>query len=1108
MAELPTKPGHGGVPVRNALEDTLRAEPSIEPSDGTAATKSIPAAERYRLGAELGRGGMGRVVEAFDLQLGRTVALKEVLPKGGPGIARRFVREVQLTARLEHPSIIPLYDSGTTIDGRPFYVMRRVSGRPLDELMAQASGLGARLTLLPAVLAAIDAVAHAHRRGVIHRDLKPANILVGELGETVVIDWGLAKVIGEDDEAPGTVIAQASDSLRTQIGSVFGTPGFMAPEQARGEELDPRGDVYALGATLYQLLAGAPPHSGTSATEVIAKTGTREVTPVDVIAPGAPPELVAIVGKALAFDQAGRYADAGALGEDVRRFLAGQLVAAHRYTRRQRVGRFARRHRAVLSVAALAMASLAGLAWIGVHSIVKERDAADVAREAAASGRAEAERARDELQHRADQLVVMQARGLVDRNPTHAAAVLKELPDSSARLGEARAVAQAAVVRGAAWTIPTSDELTVTAELSPDAKFLLQVSRDGVIRVWDLDRRRLVVARQYPRFARALWVGKAVLVTSEAATPELLDPFAGTIQQVPVGPIKSAVATTPGDRVAFLDGNRAAHLLDVATRTARPLWPGHEVDELEIAGDGSWIALGDKTTVAVLDAAGTERTTHPGPAVRLFGSRFGEVGYATRDKVTVCKLSPQPVWTEVDLTTSRPAFPIDFVFRGHELDMYMSSGKVLAWNGTRLWERLKLEGLSYRMIEAGHELLVVAGNDGKLHFANELVTGVLHLPTPLTNFKVFGRAGAPRIIALGRGLIVGFDLADSVPEDLHQPLGTHATFADDDTLMFWGGQGGAWQWYDIRTKATTPFAYDPYGLPTVMDVDPTDGRVLMHEMAKDTALVLLHKNTAEQRRIVQGPAVWGRLLPHGAIVFGSGDGRVFAITDAGPPREVAKLAGIAENAVGFGTAMFAAISSSGELVRGNLATNALERAHVQPGTTGVVAADRKGRVLVAQDNRLLMWDDDVVEIAKLDKRIIRIEPIDDGVVLELADHAMVAMALAEGATVSSLVAASSQPPLISGDGRLIIAQSVNDQVVVVETATQARWDLPVYYTSFELLTVSPTTRRFVQSGSGRLALWTLPVAPPELRTWLDERTNAATNSDHALVWPWQLPHPR
>jgi serine/threonine protein kinase len=299
MAELPTNPGRGAGQVRNAIDDTLRAEPSVDPADPGGPARPLPAQDRYRLGAELGRGGMGRVVEAFDLQLGRTVALKEVLPKGGPGVARRFKREVQLTARLEHPSIIPLYDSGSTADGRPFYVMRRVSGLPLDQLMTQAADLDERLTHLPALLAAIDAVAHAHRRGVIHRDLKPANILVGELGEIVVIDWGLAKVIGEDGDRPGTVIAASTESLRTQMGSVFGTPGFMSPEQARGEELGPRGDVYALGAILYQLLAGAPPHSGTSATEVIVNTGSRAVTPVNVVAPGAPRDLVAIVGKAI-----------------------------------------------------------------------------------------------------------------------------------------------------------------------------------------------------------------------------------------------------------------------------------------------------------------------------------------------------------------------------------------------------------------------------------------------------------------------------------------------------------------------------------------------------------------------------------------------------------------------------------------------------------------------------------------------------------------------------------------------------------------------------------------------------------------------------------------
>jgi hypothetical protein len=1113
MAELPTNPGRGAGQVRSAIDDTLRAEPSVDPADPGGPARPLPAQERYRLGAELGRGGMGRVVEAFDLQLGRTVALKEVLPKGGPGVARRFKREVQLTARLEHPSIIPLYDSGTTADGRPFYVMRRVSGLPLDQLMTQAADLDERLTHLPALLAAIDAVAHAHRRGVIHRDLKPANILVGELGEIVVIDWGLAKVIGEDGDRPGTVIAASTESLRTQMGSVFGTPGFMSPEQARGEELGPRGDVYALGAILYQLLAGAPPHSGTSATEVIVNTGSRAVTPVNVVAPGAPRDLVAIVGKAMAFDQAGRYADAGALGEDVRRFLAGQLVAAHRYTPGQRIARAARRHRAPLSVAALAMVAVAVLAWVGVHRIVRERDAANDAREQAAAGRATAERAAAELRRSADQLLVLQAQGLLDSNPTHAAAVLKELPDTSDRVGDARAVAQAAAVRGVAWTMPTPDAVTLIAELSADAKFLLQVSRDGVVRVWDLDRRRLVIARPYPQGPRAIWAGKVVFVISDKAAPQLFDPFAGTSQEIPIGPTRWAVATTGGDRIAYLDEHGAANLLDVATRATHPLWVGHRPGHIEIAGDGSWIALADKTTVAVVDPTGNEITTHRGAATQLARSRFDELAYATSDKVVLCTLAPEPVWTDVDLAPARPGFPLRIMFRGHELDVLMSNLAVMAWKDRRLHQRLKLEGLNYTLLEADRDLLVAPGIDGKLHFWNDLVAGELHLPIPVAYNKVLARPGASRIVAIGGSVIVGFELADTIPAVVDQPSATLATFVDDDTLMLWSQPGGPWQWYDIRTAAATPFSYQPIGIPLIMDIDAGDGRVALREIiasgggTSDTSLVLLRKNTTEQHRFARGPAAWARLLPHGAVLFGVGDGRLLLAADGAPPRELAKLDGIVDSAAAVGATGFAAVSSKGELIHGDLATGALRRTHVEPGTSWAIAADRAGRVVVAEGNRLLLWDRDVVPIARLDQPITRIEPIDGGALLELADRSMVRTALAAGAPVTLVLAAASQPPLVSGDGRLVIGQSVNDQAVVFETTTSATWNLPAYYASSQLMTISPSTRRFVQAGFGRLVLWSLPLAPPELKPWLDERTNAATDHEHKLIWPANPTHP-
>src|SRR3569623_143299 len=336
---------------KSGLDDTI---PASSPPEG-AEESAPPAQERYRLGAELGRGGMGRVVEAFDTLLGRTVAFKEVLPNAASSLARRFRREVEITARLEHPSIVPLYDAGTTPDGRPYYVMRRVTGQPLDQLIARTRSLGDRMAFLPNMLAACEAIAHAHKRGVIHRDLKPGNILV-------------EKVFNSNEPT----LPASADSLQTQIGSVFGTPGFMAPEQARGEEQDTAGDVFALGACLYHVLAGRPPVKGTSATEVIASTRKHEIKPLREVAEGGPAPLAAIVAKALAYEAKQRSAHAGELAADLRRYTTGQLVAAHDYTRVQRLVRFARRNRAPLSVAALALAGVAAVSWIGVHSVMKE----------------------------------------------------------------------------------------------------------------------------------------------------------------------------------------------------------------------------------------------------------------------------------------------------------------------------------------------------------------------------------------------------------------------------------------------------------------------------------------------------------------------------------------------------------------------------------------------------------------------------------------------------------------------------------------------------------------------------------------------------------------
>lgn len=335
----------------------------------------------YLVERELARGGMGRVLLATDRQ-GRTVAVKVLLGSSEAGM-RRFLREMQITARLQHPSITALYEAGRWPSGEPFFAMKLVQGRTLREELAECPALRDRLALVPRIIAVTDALAYAHDQGIIHRDLKPGNILVGAFGETVVIDWGLAKArggTGSDASEPSGVMAPPSSHDTTEFGTPIGTPAYMAPEQARGEALDERADVYGLGALLYHVLSGRPPYVGPSAREVLAQVQSGPPPSLAKLMPELPPDLVAIVSKAMMPDAGQRYASAQSMAEDLRRFAAGQLVRAHVYSLRALVRRWARKNRALVSVAAglLALGILAG--WASINRIVDARNRAETER--------------------------------------------------------------------------------------------------------------------------------------------------------------------------------------------------------------------------------------------------------------------------------------------------------------------------------------------------------------------------------------------------------------------------------------------------------------------------------------------------------------------------------------------------------------------------------------------------------------------------------------------------------------------------------------------------------------------------------------------------------
>ena len=428
---------------------------------------SLPTIERSRFvpAEERGRGGLGRVVEATDRHLERTVAVKELLDGSSIAARSRLVREALVTARLQHPGIVPVYDAGRWPTGEPFYTMKLVSGESLEAALRARSSIDERLALLPSVIAVADAVAYAHDQHVIHRDLKPSNVVLGAFGETVVIDWGLAKDqrASVDDSVPPETLYQRAHAGMTQVGTVLGTPAFMAPEQARGDTVDERADVYALGAMLYFLLAGAPPYAGADGSDICRQVIAGPPPPIEAV-PGVPRDLAAVVSTAMARDPASRYPSARELAEELRRFQTGQLVRAHDYDRAALVMRWWRRNRAVVRVAAAMLGLLIVVAAFAALQVVRQRD------------RAEA---------RSAELVLAQASAALERDPTEAIAWLKQYPADAGDWARAADIAVDAESRRVArHVLGVHFDRVHHIAYAPDGRTLATTDPDGAV-LWD-----------------------------------------------------------------------------------------------------------------------------------------------------------------------------------------------------------------------------------------------------------------------------------------------------------------------------------------------------------------------------------------------------------------------------------------------------------------------------------------------------------------------------------------------------------------------------------------------------------------------------------------------
>ncbi len=582
---------------------------------GRASDTELPIVDdaNYERLEEFARGGLGRIVKAIDRRTGRVVALKEMLGSAAE-TAERFAREARVTAILEHPAIVPVYELGRWPSGEPFFAMKLVAGKSLQQVTAECKTMAERLSRLSVIVAVAEALAYAHGQRVIHRDLKPANVLVGSFGETVVIDWGLAKLTDEaepsivDGEMPAprtseAVIEAGSIGERTMDGSVLGTPSYMPPEQALGNKADQRADVYAIGAMLYQLISGVTPFSDKKPKDVgelLVMVERDRPTPIALLAPEAPPDLVTIIEKAMARDKEDRYPTAVELAGDLRRFTNGQLVQAHQYDWRALAKRWLKRHRATVTVAAALVAVLIVGALYSVRSIISERDTADERRVDAERARAVAD---DQTRiARASLATALYQKGRsaeqqqrwADAANYYAAARVQSDSDRmrwSAGLAEARAI------------VPLSRHLghtePVTASaISRDGERVVTVDTGGEVRLWKRADGSLIAAK---KLGDSLWSvayspdGREIAVGGDSGIVRRLSPHLD-----PVGTLEGhakrvwSLAYSPDGKLIASGGEDAiARIWTIATGASKQL-EGHtqRVYSVSFSPDGHRLASG------------------------------------------------------------------------------------------------------------------------------------------------------------------------------------------------------------------------------------------------------------------------------------------------------------------------------------------------------------------------------------------------------------------------------------------------------------------------------------------------------------------------------------
>ncbi len=1061
----------------------------------------MPEEWRYDVRLEIARGGMGRVVEAIDTVLGRTVALKEALSLD-PEALRRFQRETRITARLEHPAIVPVHDAGITPSGAPFYVMRKVAGKALEDMVARADELPKRLALVPYVATAAQAVAHAHARGIVHRDINPSNILVGELGETILIDWGLAKAIGEAEDPTGPVsrvLEDDEDTVKTRAGIVYGTPGFMAPEQLRGKPVDEQCDVYALGATLYHVLARRPPHHHKNGDVMMRNAVEGPPEPLAELVPGIPPELAAIVDKALAHDASRRYQNAGALAEDLQAFLTGRLVGAHSYTARERFWRFVRKNRTSVGAGVLAFVVIVAAVVIAFVRIRDERDRADEQARIATERKKVAEQQREEIARKAHELALSNARAVSQTDPTRAVAMVKPLVTPQL-WQQARDVGAAARASGVAFSLPVSKR-TVSLELSRDGSSALAAGDDGIVRVVDLARRTSkevfnAGGAVLARFAD----GDRKILLYQGNRLWILDAQTGAKREV-TAPTAIASLETSGPLAYWVDTKQAAWKLDLEGGAPMPVELAEPVTLVMPSPDGRWLAFGGTKHLLLADRS---NPTLP-PEIITEGVTYHMTWSADSRRLAV------QIDDEVLDINTQPAPQIFERFLvGARFGLAYSGGHIFSSgpNGVRQLARPESR---VRLPDPGHTLGVHEGRDrvvisakpqGELVVLSEYGDHTLKAPLPIQLVATSPRG--PWVAAAAEGMLLVWSLDGFEPRAYDASPPTSARFVTGDSMIVTYFDDSA-DWIDLRTHKETSLGLLPSIQTVVASPDGAEA------IAVDATRRAWHVAGVGQPKAIGDEITHASFLDNARYVL-AGEGGVRLVDQRASKEqalfahkpEVRALATVPDSA-GWVAATFA----DGLVWRRQLSTSTDTSLTIAPAPAQlpmVLAPD--GTVYLGVGGELRSWraDGKVDVLAKDLKQIVNLAIVAPGVVFVLCEDSTGHLVDVRGKEITAHVPVAASAS-VAANGSLIANPTITGGVELIDPSGGWRWPLASpqkgMQQPFSYAEISPDGRRVLGLTQHSVVVWTLdlPGSADETATWLDKLTNAtADNPSDPLRW--------